>query len=276
MSAPRIALLPAEDALKAAQQAEVPEQIAELNVFRVLLHHPRLAKRVNDLLMTLLFRGSLDRRLRELVIMRIGWATGSVYEWTQHWRIALQLGVGEEDLLAVRDWRAHAGWSAADRAVLAATDETLERGAITAETWAECVAALPGVDSAARAVARETARIAFAPSRSLFGVPSSSIMVRSRSSCSRASKPRTASQISVLIDSTAPSTPFPKYRPASPSRRSTASCSPVEAPLGTAARPLTPVSNNTSASTVGFPRESRISRPFTSMIADTPYSLASS
>ena len=89
--------------------------------------------------------------------------------------------------------------------------------------------------AAARAVARETARIAFAPSRSLFGVPSSSIMVRSRSSCSRASKPRTASLISLLIDSTAPNTPFPRYRPASPSRRSTASCSPVEAPLGTAA-----------------------------------------
>lgn len=59
---------------------------------------------------------------------------------------ALQLGVSEEDVLAVRDWHAHPGWSPADRAVLAATDETLERGAITAETWAECAALLPGVE----------------------------------------------------------------------------------------------------------------------------------
>src|SRR3954471_12490936 len=35
---------------------------------------------------------------------------------------------------------------------------------------------------------------------------------------------------------------------------------PVEAPDGTAARPLTPDSSSTSASTVGLPRESRISR----------------
>src|SRR3954454_17129406 len=41
---------------------------------------------------------------------------------------------------------------------------------------------------------------------------------------------------------------------------------PVEAPDGTAARPLTPVSSNTSASTVGLPRESRISRATMSTI----------
>jgi alkylhydroperoxidase family enzyme len=146
MSEPRIPLLAEEDAKKAALQVEVPGAIAELNVFRVLLRQPEVAKRVNDLLMTLLFRGQLDTRLRELVIMRIGWATGSVYEWTQHWRIACQLGGPEEDLLAVRDWRAHAGWSAADRAVLAATDETLERGAISAETWAQCAASLPSAE----------------------------------------------------------------------------------------------------------------------------------
>ena len=37
----------------------------------------------------------------------------------------------------------------------------------------------------------------------------------------------------------------------------------VLAPLGTAARPMTPHSRYTSTSTVGFPRESRISRPIT-------------
>src|SRR5471032_2562329 len=41
---------------------------------------------------------------------------------------------------------------------------------------------------------------------------------------------------------------------------------PVEAPEGTAARPMTPDSSRTSASTVGLPRESRISRATTSTI----------
>src|SRR5205809_776420 len=64
------------------------------------------------------------------------------------------------------------------------------------------------------------------------------------------------------------STPLPWYRPGSPSRSSSASCSPVDAPLGTAARPSAPSSRTTSTSTVGFPRESRISRAETSSIND--------
>ncbi len=138
MSEPRIPLLPIDEAKQAASKMNVHEAVADLSIFRILFRQPQLAKRVNDLLMTLLFKGSLDGRLRELIIMRIGWATGSVYEWTQHWRIARQLGVEESDLLALRDWQKHTHWSDADRAILRATDETLENGAISGETWTEC------------------------------------------------------------------------------------------------------------------------------------------
>src|SRR5256885_2839438 len=65
---------------------------------------------------------------------------------------------------------------------------------------------------------------------------------------------------------TASSTPLPPKRFLSPSRSSTASCSPVEAPLGTAARPAAPLDRVTSHSTVGLPRLSRISRARTEMM----------
>ena len=136
MAEPRVPLLAKEAAAKAAEEVGLLPQMAELNVFRALLHQPKVAKAVQDLLVSLLFRGSLDARLRELLIMRLGWQTGSVYEWTQHWRVALELGVSDQDLLAVRDWRASDRFSAADRAGLAATDETLEAGAISPGTWA--------------------------------------------------------------------------------------------------------------------------------------------
>jgi alkylhydroperoxidase family enzyme len=87
---------------------------------------------------TLLWNGTLDARLRELVIMRIGWKTGSVYEWTQHWRVATQLEVDPADILAVRDWQSSARFGPAERAVLAATDETLDTGTISDATWAAC------------------------------------------------------------------------------------------------------------------------------------------
>jgi alkylhydroperoxidase family enzyme len=95
------------------------------------------------MLEALLWKGVLDARLRELIIMRIGWVTGSVYEWTQHWRVARLLDVPERDLLAVKDWRSAAHFGAAERAVLAATDETLRDGTISDETWAACQHALP-------------------------------------------------------------------------------------------------------------------------------------
>ncbi len=140
---PRIATLSKDDALAAAETVKVLPQIAELNVFRTLLKHPKLAKVINDLLLMLLFDGNrLSHRLRELLIMRIGWVTGSNYEWTQHWRIAQDYGLTESEVLAVKNWREADCFDSADQAVLAATDETLADGCISAETWEACTEAI--------------------------------------------------------------------------------------------------------------------------------------
>ena len=80
----------------------------------------------------MLWHGALDSRLRELVIMRIGWLTACDYEWTQHWRVASGLGVPANDLLGVRDWRAYEGFGPTERAVLAATDDVVRDGAVSA------------------------------------------------------------------------------------------------------------------------------------------------
>lgn len=136
MTTPRIEPLSPDIARAAAIEAGMPEFVADLNVFRTWLHHPGIAKGINDLLGRLLFRGVLDARLRELIIMRLGWSTGSDYEWTQHWGIATGLGIKADDLVAVRDWEHADEFGPAERAVLAATDETVRDGAITSDTWA--------------------------------------------------------------------------------------------------------------------------------------------
>src|SRR5713101_8858994 len=109
--------------------------------------------------------------------------------------------------------------------------------------------------------------MALAPSDFLLGVPSSSIIRRSNASCSAASIPRRRGAILLRTFSTAVRTPLPPYRALSPSRSSWASCSPVEAPEGTAARPTLPEDTVTSHSSVGLPRLSRISRAWTSTIS---------
>lgn len=145
MSKPaRIPLLPVDEAKAAADEAGVPDYMAELSIFQTLLNHPQLAGPFNDLLATMLWHGALDRRLRELVIMRIGWLTECNYEWTQHWRVASRLGVSAEDLLGVRDWRSHNGFGPTERAVLAATDDVVRDGAVSAASWADCERELGG------------------------------------------------------------------------------------------------------------------------------------
>lgn len=136
----RIELLSAEAAKKAAASVELPEAFADLNVFRVLLHSPKVAKAVGDLLLAQLFGQNFNSRQRELIIMRTGWVTGSDYEWTQHWKVAREtFGVSEAELLGLRDWRAADCFSDADRAVLAAVDDVIESGLVSAESWAEIV-----------------------------------------------------------------------------------------------------------------------------------------
>jgi len=137
----RIDLLPADQAKEAAQAVDMIPAFAELNIFRLMLHRPKTAKALADLLVSLLFGGELEDRLRELLIMRIGWVTGSDYEWTQHWRIAReQFGCSEQDLLELRgDWRSSTHFGDDEKALLAAVDALLEEGTLSDELANQCL-----------------------------------------------------------------------------------------------------------------------------------------
>ncbi len=139
MPEPRVPMLPLQESRKRAAALGLNPQFAELSVFRILLHNQPVALEIAKTLTTLLFDGNvLDTRLRELIIMRIGWRTGATYEWTQHWRVARGLDIPAEDLLAVRDWQTAKNLTDADKAVLQATDDTLDHGHILADTWDSC------------------------------------------------------------------------------------------------------------------------------------------
>lgn len=139
MSKNRIGLLSEEDAQKLAKEYGVSDSLARLNVFRTLLHRPKSAKAIADLLFSLLAETPLGHRRRELIIMRLGWSTGSEYEWTQHWPIAQEVfGCTADELLALRDWKAASCFDAVDRAVLTATDELVQTGDLCDETWKAC------------------------------------------------------------------------------------------------------------------------------------------
>jgi 4-carboxymuconolactone decarboxylase len=78
---------------------------------------------------------TLDPRDRELAILRVAWRTGSGYEWHQHRRMGRDEGLTEAQLDAVSLGPGAAAWDDRARALVAAVDEMLDRGAVGDATW---------------------------------------------------------------------------------------------------------------------------------------------
>ena len=121
----RVPMVSLERARELGEAMGMPARRTQSEAFRVVANNPGVARVAFGQLMQLLENNKFDTRLRELMIMRIGWVTGSAYEWTNHWRVATTAGIPPEDILAVRDWRNSERLTPADKAVLAATDECL-------------------------------------------------------------------------------------------------------------------------------------------------------
>src|SRR5262245_25265334 len=108
-----------------------------LNIFRTLANHPGLMKRWLVFGNHVLSKSTLPARQRELLILRIGWLCQAGYEWGQHVVIGKAAGLSDEEIARIAKGPSAPGWSAADRALLRATDELHEDAFISDATWAE-------------------------------------------------------------------------------------------------------------------------------------------
>ncbi len=79
---------------------------------------------------------TLPERERELAILRTGWLCGAPYQWGEHVRAGKTVGLTSEEITRVREGSAAAGWSDAERAVLAAAEELHHHAALSDGTWA--------------------------------------------------------------------------------------------------------------------------------------------
>src|SRR6202521_1636729 len=82
----RVPMVSLERARELGEAMGMPARRTQSEAFRTVANNPGVARVAFSQLMQLLENNKLDTRLRELMIMRIGWVTGSAYEWTQHWR----------------------------------------------------------------------------------------------------------------------------------------------------------------------------------------------
>lgn len=106
-----------------------------LNIFGTLGHHPKLLKRFSLLGGFLLNKGLLPPREREIVILRVGWNAGAVYEFGQHTVIGADVGLHDVEIEALTHGPSMHPWSSDDLALIAMADELAEDDCVTDETW---------------------------------------------------------------------------------------------------------------------------------------------
>jgi 4-carboxymuconolactone decarboxylase len=149
-AAPRLEPVPRErwdDDVRAALEGTFPKQVVDRffstgpdavrapNVLTTFMHHPALAGPFLKFNHVLLDAPTLGHRLRELMVLRVAWRTRSAYEWLQHVRLAPRFAVTPADIDAItRDAQAEA-WTPVESALVAATDQLLDRHRIDDATW---------------------------------------------------------------------------------------------------------------------------------------------
>lgn len=132
---PRIEPLPEEQVRELLGERGRP-----LNIFLTLAKHEPLFTAFGQLGGYLLGRkATVPRRERELVILRVGWRSGSAYEFGQHTVIGKQVGLTDGEISRLAH-ESLAGWGEDDATLLAMADELCAGNDVSDDTWARLAA----------------------------------------------------------------------------------------------------------------------------------------
>ncbi len=106
----------------ATPDAKVP------NLLRALAHSPRLLDVQTQVGDALWNTTQIDRRIQELVILRVAQVRGSDYEWGRHVGMASFVGVPDEKVAALDRWAEAPELTAAERAAVGLADVVAREG----------------------------------------------------------------------------------------------------------------------------------------------------
>ena len=109
-----------------------PEPLA---ILRTLAHGPRLLAPFLGWAAALAGRGALPRRDSELLALRVAWLCRSAYEWGHHAQYGRAAGLSDDEIARIGRVGDAPGWSARDRALLAAADELHARQQLSDPSW---------------------------------------------------------------------------------------------------------------------------------------------
>lgn len=132
---PRVPLVsdPDEEQAELLSRTLLSEGADPLNLFRTMVHNPRLTRRFNVLGGFFLRHGTLPARERELVILRVAARVPSAYERAQHVEIGLAAGLDEDDIARMAE--PPSTWPSPDDAWIRFVDELLDSDGHQVPSW---------------------------------------------------------------------------------------------------------------------------------------------
>ena len=108
-----------------------------VNVRRTLATNPAVAAAFAAFGDTILNKGSIPARQRELVILRMGWNCQSRYEFGQHTLMGRAVGLSGDEILHLTRPLDMWPWSADDLALLRMVDDLYTDDCVSDATWNE-------------------------------------------------------------------------------------------------------------------------------------------
>jgi len=103
-------------------------------VYRTFARHPKLYVPRQILSEYIRTKSTLSPRIREMLILRIGWRCRSAYEWAAHAPAGRRAGLTDAQIRMLAS-SGYDGWNAADAAVVRAADELFDEDTISDDTW---------------------------------------------------------------------------------------------------------------------------------------------
>ena len=107
-----------------------------INLFKALANSPTgIMLNTIRLGSAILGQTSLAPKLREMTILRVAKICGSEYEWKQHEAIARQVGLSDEQIKAIADWKESDRFNDEECAVLQYVDEVASKVSVSDQTF---------------------------------------------------------------------------------------------------------------------------------------------
>jgi 4-carboxymuconolactone decarboxylase len=143
-SSPRIP--PVQRILDVMSERRDMSQPGAYNIGATVGTNRAVGKALSAYARVLMDEGSLDPRLREIVILRIGWDAQSVYEFGQHTLFGGRAGLSDEEIYGLTRPISQGDWGPVERALIQMTDDIYADDCVSDATWSDLKAHLSDAD----------------------------------------------------------------------------------------------------------------------------------